>query len=181
MTFEPNKTDYGQVKNMLHQLEEKRMAFARSMKEQGILPEKTLYMSQEDGSLFGIGIGGSTLYLITGPSLGSEEEYTCTAYESWRASLREEFKEPKGMGGVLGFGERGGRYWFLDLILSDRQVSIQITPNSLGVEELEDKKNKLFSEKPLRGNFLWLILPKAEAKIKKMLEEWAPVIGFSAE
>lgn len=79
MTFEPNKTDYGQVKNMLHQLEEKRMAFARSMKEQGILPEKTLYMSQEDGSLFGIGIGGSTLYLITGPSLGSEEEYTCTA------------------------------------------------------------------------------------------------------
>ena len=148
-------------KAKLKALEDKRLAFAQSLNADGKVPAKVMLFAREGGF---VGVGrypdGHYLYL-EGPG-PNETEGTFFAQEHLHAdvSTEEQMVASQGMGGVLGFGKKGGIGFKLHIHFDDgdyRVISFLTHENSVWESATNKKACPLFTTKRRKSdaNVVW--------------------------
>ncbi|MDO4548758.1 MAG: hypothetical protein Q4D04_11705 [Clostridia bacterium] len=168
-----------QRKQNLKELEDKRVAFADMLKQKGYVSEKSIY-GQTGGGFHGIALSNGSYLYIEGPSPGEDADFLVREYPSVRATVEEVFIQSEGMGGLLGFGKKGGVGFKLLLIFPDGESGdIEIVAGQNCAFENERGIDPLFSTKRRRGdaNFVWEFRPVEQSSIIPMKERWLKRLG----
>lgn len=168
-----------QRKQSLRELEDKRLAFAQRLQEMGLRSDKSLY-GQVEGGFHGVALSGEEILYITGPGPGSAEDYTVARHPSAVVRSEEIFIKSEGLGGVLGFGKKGGLGFRLVLTFPDgTQGDVEIVAGQNCVLAREKGADPVFSVKRRRGlsNVVWDFRP-IEAKTAQALRlKWLELLG----
>ena len=146
----------------LKRLEDKRLAFAQRMAEQGFQPERMLFAQTPEGGLTALCRHGGQYCLILGPSFASEEDFQLERYDRLDYRVENVDVKGEGMGGIFGFGkkpESGVEYVIARHDGSEARMSFVC--NRGGWLECALKKNPLLSPKRRRGdaNVVWELHP----------------------
>ena len=102
-----NKEEEVRRKRNLKELEDKRVRFAERLAAEGFRPEHCLFV-QRDGGFVAVARHGGALYFLTGPAPGAEEDFTLRRVGRARAYAEDVLIKSEGLGGILGFGKKGG-------------------------------------------------------------------------
>lgn len=179
MAFFDNKSEQERKQN-LKNLEDKRLAFAERLAAEGVLPERTLF-AQHDGGFVGLAHDGKDLFLLTGPGPSSEDDFTCERFSGGLPFRFEEVQiKSQGMGGILGFGKKGGYGFNLIVTRPDgTEASLSLVAGQNSYLETADRKCSLFSTKRKRGNanFVWDFAPIERDKLEGIRQRWEKLIN----
>lgn len=96
-----------QRKQNLKELEDKRVRFAQRLAQEGFAPECCLF-TQKEGGFVAVAKRGDEVFLLTGPAPGAQEDFTFRRARNPRVRVEEIFIKSEGLGGILGFGKKGG-------------------------------------------------------------------------
>lgn len=169
-----------QRKLSLKLLEDKRLAFAEQMQKQRVSIECAL-LALVDGGFRGLAISNERPYLLIGPG-PLDEDVPFEMLDLTGAQMRfDPFIIPSdGMGGMLGFGKKGGRGYQLMIEPKDGEpISIQFVPALAGVLEVPNGAHfGLLNTKRRRGdsNFAWDFSFIEPHKMDEIVQRWSPRI-----
>ncbi|MHB8062621.1 MAG: hypothetical protein ACYDG2_08315 [Ruminiclostridium sp.] len=164
-------------KQQLKDLEQKRVKFAMDMKAQGVIPDRVLYV-QKNGGFTGIGIDKTTLYVLTGPAPDDEAPFGIQAYKNFNAYMEEIYVEEDGLGGMFGFGKKGGNGWRFIVSLPNDQIILEIIPNMTNILDVLAIDNRLFFIKEKQNyNFVFDMIPRSMEECNKILIKWTDILN----
>lgn len=163
----------------LKRLEDKRLAFARKMREDGVRFGSALLV-QSGGGFMGIGLSGSDVYLLGGPA-PIDEQGEFKAEKITGADMRfEPHTIPgEGAGGVLGFGKKGGRGYMLVIDRPDAErLEIEFVPALQCMYESVNGDLPLLSETRRRkdANFVWEFRPLETREMNDIVLRWSGLL-----
>ena len=173
-------------KRNLKELEDKRVRFAERLKQEGFAPENCLFV-QQNGGFAAVACHGGEIFLLTGPAPGAEEDFTFRRAKRARAYTEDLFIKSEGLGGILGFGKKGGVGFKLTVTPEDGEPLEMELVSGLGtyLEIRPDKrgKNALLNLKRRRGNanFVWDFMPLERETVAMLEKRWLELINGSAE
>ena len=156
------------------------------MKQEGFAPENCLFV-QKNGGFAAVARHGGEIFLLTGPGPGAEEDFTFRRVKRARAYTEDVFIKSEGLGGILGFGKKGGVGFKLIVTPEDGEPLEMELISGLGtyLEIRPDKrvKNALLNPKRRRGNanFVWDFLPLERETVAMLEKRWLELINGSAE
>ena len=149
-------------KEKLKILEDKRVAFAQSLANQGFRPEKMLFAQTDNGGFTAVARFGGKQWLVVSPGLGTDEDFYLET--SSRLDVRKEdvVVKSEGMGGIMGFGKKGERGTDYVITRADGvEVHLPFVYGRSCWAEFDLKKNPLLSVRRRRGNanLVWDLRP----------------------
>ncbi|MEG1812924.1 MAG: hypothetical protein RR337_06470 [Clostridia bacterium] len=174
-----DSADEKRRKENLRILEDKRMAFAQKAKAAGLVSEKALY-GQTGGGFHGIVVSGGQYTYVTGPAPGEDADFTMAKYPSVKVALEDVHIASEGMGGMLGFGKKGGLGFKLLLTFPDGSEGvIDVIAGQNCVYENERGVDPLFDIKRRRGgsNFVWEFRPIEQSSVNPIKVRWLRLLG----
>lgn len=177
-----NKEEEARRKRNLKELEDKRVRFAEMLAAEGFQPEECLLV-QREGGFAAVARQAGELYLLTGPGPGAEEDFTFRRAGRARAHVEDIFIKSEGLGGILGFGKKGG-IGFRLVVTPEEGAPLEMELISgLGTffEVRPDKrvKNALLNVKRRRGNanVVWDFQPIEREMLEGIQERWLKIIN----
>ena len=177
-----NKEEEVRRKRNLKELEDKRVRFAERLAAEGFRPEHCLFV-QRDGGFVAVARHGGALYFLTGPAPGAEEDFTLRRVGRARAYAEDVLIKSEGLGGILGFGKKGG-YGFRLIVTPEEGEPMEIEMVSgLGtyLEIRPDKrvKNALLNPKRRRGNanVVWDFQPVEREALEGVRDRWLRLVN----
>lgn len=178
--FSKNEAEVNRKRN-LRELEDKRVRFAQMLEAEGFHPESCLYV-QKEGGFAAVARQGAELFLLTGPAPGSQEDFTFRRTRRARAHTEDIFIKSEGLGGILGFGKKGGVGFRLIVMPEEGEPLEMEIISGLGTYlELTGRKGKnaLLSTRRRRGNanFVWDFMPIEREKIQPLMDRWLEIIN----
>ena len=140
-------------KRNLEKLEDKRVAFAAKLAEEGFRPERMLFTQTTTGGYLALCRFQGQYCLIIAPTFGTDEAFQMERFDEldWRAE--EVYVKAEGMGGIFGFGkkaEMGVEYVITRHDGSEARMSFVGGRGSW--LECALKKNPLLDPRRRRGN-----------------------------
>lgn len=168
-------------KMSLKELEDKRLRFVELLKQESFSPDAVLY-TQQLGGFHGIAKNSQEFYLITGPAPGAEEDFTFRRFSSLQARSEELIIKSEGMGGVLGFGKKGGiGYTFIFTTPDGEEFSIELIAGQNTFLEVSGTNNPLTKPKRRRGNsnFVWDFRPVEREHLEGIKSRWVEPIALA--
>ncbi len=174
-----DNTQEKQRKQNLMELENKRLAFARRLQEMGVQSDRAIY-AQAGGGFHGIAISGAQICYITGPAPGEDADFTVQVYPRVAINTEEILIPSEGMGGILGFGKRGGIGYKLNFVFPDGSVGdLEIISGLNCIFEHDKGGDPLFDAKRRRGdaNFVWEFRPVDQSRVKQVVGKWLQSLG----
>lgn len=179
--FTKNEAEVARKRN-LQELEDKRVRFAQLLEREGFRPENCLYV-QKEGGFAAVARRGDELFLLTGPAPGAPEDFTFRRVKRARAHAEDILVKSEGLGGILGFGKKGGVGFRLVITPESGEALEMELISGLGTF-LEIKpgartKNALLSSKRRRGNanFVWDFMPLDRDMIEPLRTRWLAIIN----
>jgi len=166
-------------KQSLKELEDKRLQFIAKFKNMGHKPLRTLY-AQCDGGFTAVCQCENGLLLLKGPAPGAEEDFSAEHFDSLTARLERIEVKPEGLGGILGFGKKGGSGFRLVLIKpNDEEFALEFMAGLGTYLDIPADRDSLFREKRRRGNanFVWDFRPIERDALKKIESTWLKIIN----
>ena len=179
--FGNNEAEAARKRN-LKELEDKRVRFAEALAQRGFQPEHCLFV-QRDGGFVAVARQGGELFLLTGPAPGAEEDFTFRAAGRARAYTEDVFIKSEGLGGILGFGKKGGVGFKLVVVPEEGEPLEMELVSGLGTffEVRPDRrvKNVLLNVKRRRGNanVVWDFQPIEREMLEGIQERWLKIIN----
>lgn len=169
-------------KQNLKELEDKRLRFVELLAREGFKPDCCLY-AMKDGGFAAVAKAGEEVFLLTGPAPGDEQDFTFQrAGSSPRVEVEEVLIKSQGLGGILGFGKKGGVGFRLRVlpqegeplemeIVSGLGTYLEIRPGGKG-------KNTLLNARRRRGNanFVWDFRPVEREVIEPLRQRWVELL-----
>lgn len=168
-----------QRKQALRELEDKRLAFARRLNEMGLHSDKALY-GQAGGGFHGVVLSGGEILYLTGPAPGEGGDYTLARHPHVSVRSEEVFIKSEGMGGVLGFGKKGGLGFRLLLTFPDgTQGDVEIVSGQNCMLEKDKGMDPLFDLKRRKGlsNVVWDFRPIEPKTVEPLRLKWLALLG----
>jgi len=165
-------------KDALADLEERRVKFIESVKNAGIAPEKSLYI-QREGGFWGFCVMRDKKYLIYGAGPAEDKDFYIEDISDASIIIEDIYTPSKGLGGVLGFGTRGGSGVCFTITRADG-TSLEVPLlGALGAALDIDGGGRFFDTKINRRtpNFAWNLEPVSPAKAKKIGLKWKEILG----
>ena len=178
MAFFDNASEKLRKQN-LKTLEDKRIAFAKRVNGMNLTPDFMLY-SQNGGGFTGMGMSGKKYIYITGPAPAEEADFSIMAYDHVDIQTREILIESEGMGGMFGFGKKGGVGYVITLSFPDGMTGeLSVVSNQNCILEAARGKDSLFDEKRRHGNsnFVWEFRPLEDKRINAIVERFLKAMG----
>ena len=163
------------------------MRFAAEMEERGFRPDFSMYAQNETGGFTGISVVDGKLWLTFGPGPSElEKDFYIEPLnlDECRIRIKEIYRAPVGMGGVLGFGTKGYKGYDILIARTGRDVfKISLYAGYTSCLETPYNKNSLLKTKRRRGNanFVWDFKPLGKDTLEKMSEKWLPILNVSEE
>jgi len=159
-------------KERLKSLEDRRLAFAEKLDQQGFKPEKMLFCSAENGSFAALARAGRKYAVVTSPVF-NEDGGDFALYLMDEINYRREdlFIKAEGMGGIFGFGKKGAVGFGIVVTLPDEsEVTLEFMAGRNSYLETNLKKNPLLSLKRRRGdaNIMWDMTPIERSHLSKI-------------
>lgn len=177
-----NREEEARRKRNLKELEDKRVRFAEMLAAEGFQPEECLLV-QREGGFAAVARQAGELYLLTGPGPGAEEDFTFRRAGRARAHVEDIFIKSEGLGGILGFGKKGG-YGFRLIVTPEEGEPMEIElVSGLGtyLEIRPDKrvKNALLNPKRRRGNanVVWDFQPVEREALEGVRDRWLRLVN----
>ena len=149
-------------KEKLKVLEDKRVAFAQKLANQGFRPEKMLFAQTDNGGFTAVARFAGKQWLVVSPGLGTDEEFRLEISPRFDVRKHEVLVKSEGMGGMLGFGKKGEKGTDYVVALSDGgEAHLPFVFGRSCWAEFELKKNPLLSVRRRRGNanLVWDLRP----------------------
>lgn len=162
----------------LQRLEDKRLIFARELKQRGIEIRHALLV-QVGGGFKGLGSSGSALYLLSGPAPGEDADFKIEEISGCPVRFDPYSIPGEGGGGILGFGKKGGVGYMVVIRRADgTEEQFEMVSSLQCVMEIEDKPLPLTSEVRRRGNanVVWDFSPVNARSLSKMVARWQEVL-----
>lgn len=163
-------------RDQLRILEDKRLAFAARVREEGFDPEFSLYI-QREGGFWGLAVNGEERCVLYGPGPGEDADFRVDRYPPGALTVGTlpVAVEATGLGGAFGLGSKGGE-GFTIVVLTPEGGRIEMTLlSSIGAYlETDRRTNGLLSQRRARGdsNFVWLLRPADRAEVREVCERW---------
>ena len=179
--FGNNEAEAARKRN-LKELEDKRVRFAEALAQRGFQPEHCLFV-QRDGGFVAVARQGGELFLLTGPAPGAEEDFTFRAAGRARAYTEDVFIKSEGLGGILGFGKKGGVGFKLVIVPEEGEPLEMELISGLGtyleIRPEKKVKNALLGVKRRRGNanFVWDFMPIEREAVNDLQSRWLAMIN----
>ncbi len=161
-------------KQHLRELEDKRLRFAKRLADEGFQPEAMLF-AQARGGFAAVAKCGADIYLLTGPAPGSEEDFYFRKASGERAVCESIHIKSEGMGGMLGFGKKGGAGFKLLFDEPDGSIfEVEIVAGLNSFLEITGGKNGLLNPRRRRGdaNFVWDFRPVEREHLVPLRKRW---------
>lgn len=155
----------------LKKLEDKRLALAQRLEQQGFRPEKMLFAQTANGGFASISSHGGMRWLIVSPGLGTDDEFIVEQAERFPVRKEEVRVQSEGMGGIMGFGKKGENGIEYVVTLQDgREVRVPFVYGRSNWGEFTLKKNPLLPARRRRkdANIVWELKPIDNAELKKI-------------
>ncbi|MEA4899818.1 hypothetical protein ACH6CV_08580 [Bacillota bacterium Meth-B3] len=168
-----------QRKDNLRLLEDKRVAFAKRLREMGLKSDRALYC-QVGGGFHGIALCGNQFVYITGPAPGEDADFTASVHSGVSIQTEQVTVPSEGMGGILGFGKRGAQGYRLHLHFPDgTDGELELLSGMNCVYEHDKGTDLLFDAGRRRGdaNFVWNFRPIEPRAVKALLQRWLTALG----
>lgn len=160
-------------KENLKKLEDKRLAFAQSMANQGFAPERMLFAQTERGGFMAVCRDRGQFAVIIGPAFGSDEDYRMVRMDALNFRRQDVHVPSEGMGGIFGMGKKAETGVEFIISLPDgEEVKMPFVGGRSSWMERELKKNPLLSTKRRRGdaNLCWDMMPLDRTSVSKAME-----------
>ena len=99
----------------LKKLEDRRVAFAQKLAQQGFAPEKMLFAQNDNGGFTALCRNGGKYWLVISPGFGTDDDFVLESYDALDWRVEEVLVKSEGMGGIFGFGKKAeiGREFFI--------------------------------------------------------------------
>ncbi len=163
----------------LGRLEDKRVAFAESLKAQGLSFTDALLV-QQGGGFQGVGRAGERLYLLTGPAPGdADADFVCERLDGLRASFEPFLIESEGMGGMLGMGKKGGRGYRLMLLWNGGEREMSFVPALMCILDVRPGDRFALAETARNKkvyNFVWDFPAIDVRAMDRIAARWAEMV-----
>ena len=122
-------------KQNLRELEDKRLRFAKRLTDEGFSAQACLF-AQFNGGFTAVAKCGEDICLIKGPAPGADEDFSIRRIPGARARCEDILIKSEGLGGLLGFGKKGGAGFKLIVDTPDADtVTATICDNGPGISE----------------------------------------------
>ena len=180
--FSSNNEAEAKRKNNLKELEDKRVRFAEMLAQRGFEPERCM-MVQKEGGFAAVALQGGELFLLTGPAPGADEDFTFRPAGRARAYVEDIFIKSEGLGGILGFGKKGGVGFKLVVVPEAGDPLEMEMVSGLGtyleIRPEKRRKNALLSVKRRRGNanVVWDFAPIEREALEGLQKRWLEIIN----
>ena len=159
-------------KERLKSLEDRRLAFAEKLDQQGFKPEKMLFCSAENGSFAALARVGQKYAVVTSPIFNEDGgDFALHLLDEIHYRKEDLYIKAEGMGGIFGFGKKGAVGFALIITLPDEsEVSLEFMAGRNSYFETKLKKNPLLSLKRRRGdaNIMWDMTPIERTHLRKI-------------
>jgi hypothetical protein len=170
-------------KQHLRELEDKRLQFAQRLAAEGFAPDACLF-AQHNGGFTAVAKTANGLFLLSGPAPGMEGDFSIIDITGQRARHEDIFIKSEGMGGLLGFGKKGGSGF--KLIFQGEggaDVAIEIVAGLNSFLEITGGKNGLLNQRRRRGNanFVWDFRPVEREHVPALRKRWTKLINGISE
>ena len=155
----------------LKQLEDKRIAFAQRLSDEGFRPGTMLFAQTENGGFTALCRFEGKQWLIISPGLGTDEDFRLEAQERFDVRREEILVKSEGMGGMLGFGKKGERGVDYVFALPDGgEAHLPFVFGRSCWAEYTLKKNPLLGLKRRRGNanVVWDLKPVDNVELDRI-------------
>lgn len=162
----------------LQQLEDKRLIFARELKQRGINIDRALLV-QTGGGFKGIGMHKSDVYLLEGPAPGEDADFKIDVITGMPIRFEPFVIPSEGGGGLLGFGKKGGHGYLMCIGNPDgTEQQIHMVSALQCIYEEQEQELTLLSEKRRKGNanFVWDFTPIQNKQLDKIVEAWKKLV-----
>lgn len=156
----------------LRKLEDKRLAFARTLEQQSFAPERMLFAQTENGSFVSLSRDGGGYAVVVGPAFGSDEDFRLVRMDALEVRRQDVNVASEGMGGIFGFGKKAQvGVEFVITLPGGEEVKMPFVGGRSSWMERERRKNPLLSTKRRRGdaNLCWDMMPLDKAGVSKAL------------
>ncbi|NLF27320.1 MAG: hypothetical protein GX592_05425 [Clostridiales bacterium] len=170
-------------KQNLRELEDKRLRFAKRLTDEGFSAQACLF-AQYNGGFTAVAKCGADICLIKGPAPGANEDFAIRRVSAARARCEEVLIKSEGLGGLLGFGKKGGAGFKLIVDTPDAdEFAIEIVAGLNSFLEIKGGKNGLLNPKRRRGNanFVWDFRPVEREHVAPLRSRWMKLINEIAE
>ena len=166
-------------KQNLKELEDKRLRFAAQFSKAGYRPLRTLY-AQYEGGFTAISQLKDGFLLLTGPAPGSQADFTMECFDSLSARVEDVRIKSEGLGGLLGFGKKGGHGFRLIVQKpTGEEFMVELTSGLGTYLEVVGDRDPLFKEKRRRGdaNFVWDFRPVERDVLDNLKQAWLTILN----
>ena len=180
-SFGNNEAEAARKRN-LKELEDKRVRFAEALAQRGFQPEHCLFV-QRDGRLCRRGAPGRRAVFAHRARPRAEEDFTFRAAGRARAYTEDVFIKSEGLGGILGFGKKGGVGFKLVVVPEEGEPLEMELISGLGtyleIRPEKKVKNALLGVKRRRGNanFVWDFMPIEREAVNDLQSRWLAMIN----
>ena len=168
-----NSPEEQERKANLKKLEDKRVAFAQRLAQEGFAPERMLFAQNGNGGFTGLARFKGQYWLIVSPGFGSDDDYILERMDRLNYRVSEVQVKAEGMGGIFGFGKKAenGREYIISLP-SGGEAKLSIVSGRGTWLDVPLNKNPLLKTKRRRGdaNMVWDMTPLDRTGIERVLE-----------
>ena len=157
----------------LKNLEDKRVAFAQRLAQQGFAPEKMLFAQNDNGGFTALCRFNGKYWLIISPGFGTEDDFILESYDALNWRVEAVHIKSEGMGGIFGFGKKaeiGSDYVILRHDGSEARMPFVCGRGNWLEAPLA--KNPLLKTQRRRGdaNIVWDMKPLDRTMVERVLE-----------
>lgn len=168
-----------QRKDSLALLEDKRVAFAKKLADMGLTPGRALYV-QCGGGFHGVVLSSRGILYLTGPGpMEQEDDFTVSVHNGVELSYEEVHIASQGLGGIFGFGKKGGVGFKLTLSFPDGSTGeLELVSGQHTFMEVHKGKDPVFDQKRRRGfsNVVWEFKPLEPKHVQALRDRWMPLL-----
>ena len=157
----------------LKKLEDKRVAFAQQLDQQGFAPERMLFAQNENGGFTALSRFGGKYWLIISPGFCTDDDFILESYDALDWRVEEVRVKSEGMGGIFGFGKKaeiGSEYFIRRHDGSEARMPFVCGRGNWA--EMLLPKNPLLKTQRRRGdaNLVWDMRPIDRTQVDRVLE-----------
>jgi len=147
----------------------------------GLLPERTLYIRREDGSVCAVGKRKDSASALSIEWRGETAGFTTVNRPRLTISPYEQKSE--GFGGILGIGEKGGVGWMLQLLDEETVVwETSLLPGMTAIADMLYSEDRFLNGKRKKRIIpLWQLRPESEGTCGQILSVWERLLNVDID
>ena len=160
-------------KARLRELEDKRVAFAAKLAQQGFAPERMLFAQNDNGGFTALCRFKGKYWLVVSPGFGAPEDFALEGFDTLDWRVEEVRVGAEGMGGIFGFGKKAeiGREYLIRR-QDGSEARMPFVSGRGNWLEATLQKNPLLRTQRRRGdaNLVWDMQPLDRTAVDRVLE-----------